>query len=163
MKIFILFLLFDIYLNTQDLNNLVYLSLYTKELETNCTTLLHLFIKLTCVPPACNVTVAGLFEHFLFPHGQAGGKDVTTKRHTLSWRLAHRPWWQANQGQVIIVAVGVVVRVQDDLINAILLFILLRNKGVVVPQSDFILLGAVSIPVEIKKVLISHFTLPPKT
>lgn len=107
----------------------------------------HIY-TLTCVTPACNVTVSGLFEHSLFLHGQTGGKDMTAEWHALSWRLAHCPRWQTNQGKIVIVALGVVKRVEDKLINGVLFFVLLGDEGVVVSHSDFIVLGAVSIPVE---------------
>lgn len=103
---------------------------------------------LTCVAPAGNVTVAGLFEHSLFPHGQAGGKDMTAEWHTLSRHLVHCPLWQMNQGQVVIIAMGVVAWMEHNLIDTILLFIFLRDEGVVISHSNFILLGAVSIPAE---------------
>ena len=43
---------------------------------------------------------------------------------------------------------GVVAWMEDNLINTVLFFILLRDEGVVVAYSYFILLGAVSIPAE---------------
>ena len=104
--------------------------------------------SLTCVTPAGDVTVAGLFEHPLFLHRQTGRKNMPAERHALSRHLAHRPRSQANQGQVVIVAVGVVARVEDYLIYGVLLFVFLGDKGVVVAHSDFILLGAVSVPAE---------------
>lgn len=100
---------------------------------------------LTRVTPAGDVTVAGLFEHSLSLHGQTGGKNVTTECHTLSWYLAHCPRRQTNQGQVVIVAIGVIAWVEDNVINSVLLFVLFRDEGVVVAHSNFILLGAVSI------------------
>lgn len=101
---------------------------------------------LTCVTPASNVTVTGLFDYSLFSHGQTGRKNMAAEWHTLPWHLIHCPWWQMNQGQVVIIAMGVVTRMKHNLINAILLFIFLGDKGVVVAHSDFILLSAVSIP-----------------
>lgn len=92
------------------------------------------------------MTVAGLFEHPLPLHGQAGRENVTTERHTLPGRVAHRSRRQAHQGQVVVVAVGVVARVEDDLIHGVLLLVLLRDQGMVVAHSDLVLLGAVSIP-----------------
>lgn len=103
---------------------------------------------LTRITPASNMTVAGLFEHSLFPHGQTGGKNMTAEWHTLSRHLAHGPRWQTNQGQVVIVVMGVVAWVEDNLIDAVLFFIFLRDEGVVVAHSNFILLGAVSVPGE---------------
>lgn len=100
---------------------------------------------LTCVTPAGDVTVAGLFEHPLPLHGQTRGKNVAAERHALSGRVAHSPRRQTHQGQVVIIAVGVIAWVEDDLINSVLLLILLRDEGVVVAHSDFVLLGAVSI------------------
>lgn len=41
---------------------------------------------------------------------------------------------------------GLVAGVQDNLIDAVLLFVFLKDEGVVVTHSNFILLGAVSIP-----------------
>lgn len=99
----------------------------------------------TCVAPAGDVTVAGLFEHSLSLHGQTGGKNMTTEWHTLSWHLAHCPRRQTNQGQVVIVAMGLIAWVEDNLINGVLLFVFFRDEGVVVAHSNFILLGAVSI------------------
>ena len=37
---------------------------------------------------------------------------------------------------------------EDNLIDTILLFVFLRDEGVVVAHSNFILLGAVSVPAE---------------
>lgn len=100
---------------------------------------------LTCVAPAGDVTVAGLFENPLPLHGQTGGKNVAAERGALAGRVAHSPRRQTHQGQVVIVAVGVIAWVEDDLLNSVLLFILFRDEGVVVAHSDFVLLGAVSI------------------
>lgn len=100
---------------------------------------------LTCVAPASDVAVAGLLEHPLPLHGQTGGENVTTERHALPGLMAHRSWRQAHQGQVIVVAVGVVAWVEDDLIDCVFLLVLLRDQGMVVADSDLVLLSAVSI------------------
>lgn len=106
---------------------------------------LHAPTVLTCVTPAGDVTVAGLFEHPLPLHGQTGGENVTTERHALPGRVAHHSRRQAHQGQVVVVAVGVIARVGDDLIHGVLLLVLLRDQGMVVAHSDLVLLGAVTI------------------
>lgn len=100
---------------------------------------------LTCVTPAGDVTVAGLFEHPLPLHGQTGGENVTTERHALPGRMAQHSRRQAHQGQVVVVAVGMIARVEDDLIHGVFLLVLLRDQGMVVAHSDLVLLGAVSV------------------
>lgn len=100
----------------------------------------------TCVTPTGDVAVAGLVEDPLPLHWKTDGKNVTTKRHTASWRLAQWPRQQANQGQVVILAIVVVMWVKEDLMDAVFLFMFFRDKRVMVPDSDLILLARVSIP-----------------
>lgn len=103
---------------------------------------------LTCVTPAGDVTVTGFFENSLFSSRQTGGKDLTAEWHAFSWQLVHGSRRQTDQGQVIIIALMVVVWMEDNLVHAVLCFIFLGDEGVVVSYSDFVLLGAVSISAE---------------
>ena len=115
----------------------------------------------TCVAPAGDVAVAGLSEHSLPFVRQAGGKNVATERHALSVHVAQGPRQQTNQGQVVVVAVVVIIGMKEDLVDGVLLFVFFGDKRVVVPHSNFILLGGVAVPVGIRRTRSLSVSHPP--
>lgn len=63
------------------------------------------------------------------------------------------PRQQANQCQVVIVAVAVIIWMEEDLIDGILLLIFFRDKRMIVSYSNLILLGGIAIPAEIRRIM----------
>lgn len=103
--------------------------------------LLFCVTSITCVSPACDVTIGGRLLWPLSPGWQTGWQDVAAEPGTLPVRPL-----QSDQGDVVVAAVRSVRAVKDDLLNSDFLLKLLGHQSVVIPNPHSVAPRAVPVP-----------------
>lgn len=97
--------------------------------------------SITCVSPACDVTVGGCLLGPLPPERKAGWQDVAAEPGALPPRAP-----ESDQGDVVVAAVWPVCPVQDDLLHRQLFLELLGHQSVIIPEPDGVAPRAVPVP-----------------